>query len=83
MNTYVFTKRITEYMIQRKYSDLPDSKYAGLLQHYPQLTRPQQSLCTAPPTQVTHHIETRGTPVCSKARRLAPEKYQAAKEEFD
>lgn len=31
---------------------------------------------------IMHFIETRGQPVCEKARRLSPDKYKIAKEEF-
>ena len=32
---------------------------------------------------VTHHIQTTGPPVASKSRRLPPDKFQAAKKEFE
>lgn len=32
---------------------------------------------------ITHHIQTTGPPICSKARRLSPEKLQLVKREFD
>lgn len=45
---------------------------------------------TSPPTMrseiqhnVTHHIQTKGPPVACKARRMAPDKLQAAKKDFE
>jgi hypothetical protein len=37
----------------------------------------------APTAISTHHIVTKGPPVNSKPRRLTPEKYEAAKREFE
>lgn len=61
------------------------SPYADLLQRYTDITDfnksgtpPQQ-----PTTQTTHHIETKGPPVASKPRRLTPDKFKAAKDEFE
>lgn len=61
------------------------SPYADLIQRYADITDFNKN--DGPPTQsttlTTHHIETRGPPVASKSRRLTPEKYRAAKEEFE
>lgn len=61
------------------------SPFADLLQRYTDITDFNRS-GTPPPqptTRTTHHIETKGPPVASKPRRLTPDKYKAAKEEFE
>lgn len=58
-----------------------DSRYRHLLQRYANLTRPSPAYMSKY-VGVEHHIETKGAPIRSKARRLPPEKYRAAKEEF-
>lgn len=55
--------------------------YHKILAEYPNLLRPNLGndlKCHS----VTHHIETRGPPVHSKARRLSPEKLSFLKKEF-
>lgn len=55
--------------------------YGDLLKRFPNITRP--SAAVQPIKHTTeHYIETTGQPVHAKARRLAPEKYKAVKEEF-
>lgn len=57
-----------------------DCPYAHLLREFPDITKP---IIRGPPrTVVEHHIETTGSPVTCKARRLPPEKYAKVKEEF-
>ncbi|GBM45662.1 hypothetical protein AVEN_237904-1 [Araneus ventricosus] len=60
-----------------------DSPHVKLLLKFSDITKPSQS---KPAFHVKHnteyHIETRGPPVFSKARRLDPEKLQEAKREF-
>lgn len=61
-----------------------DDEYNKLLKEFPDLTRPRSSR-NKPQAQhnVYHHIKTtEGPPVFCKARRLAPEKLQIAKSEF-
>ena len=57
-------------------------EYHGLLLRYPQLRRRQDDLPPAT-TTTAHVIQTRGPPVYSRPRRLAPDKFKAAKAEFD
>jgi len=57
-------------------------KYQHLLIKYKQLlTLPENKVI--PTTGTFHHIVTHGPPVTTKARRLSPEKYNAAKIHFD
>ncbi|XP_058122790.1 uncharacterized protein LOC131293731 [Anopheles ziemanni] len=58
------------------------SSMSDLLRKYPQLTSPDP-LGTTQHMGVSHRIETTGKPVSARARRLAPEKYDAAKGEFE
>ena len=59
-----------------------DNPYASLLKSFPTLTQPY--FTTDPANHhVTHHIETTGPPTYAKSRRLAPERYQTAKSEFE
>ena len=56
--------------------------YVALLSEFPTLTQ----VCTSDtPVQhdVTHHIETSGSPVSARPRRLAPDRLRAAKQEFE
>lgn len=55
--------------------------YYELLQKYPKVTRPS-SVLQEPRHNVEHVIETKGPPVTAKARRLPPDRYNAAKKEF-
>lgn len=55
--------------------------YYDLLKKYPAITRPSTTP-QAPSHSIRHFIETRGPPVYSKARRLPPERYNAARQEF-
>lgn len=55
--------------------------YYDLLRKYPNITRPSTVL-QKPKHQVQHFIETKGPPVTGKARRLTPDRYNAAREEF-
>lgn len=58
-----------------------DSPYQHILKKFPDLARPSaQAQITT--DSIYHYIETRGPPVTCKARRLPPERYKAAKEEF-
>lgn len=61
------------------------SPFADLLQRFADTTDFNKAGIppSQPSTQTTHHIETRGPPVTSKPRRLTPDKYKAAKEEFE
>ncbi|KAJ8731369.1 hypothetical protein PYW07_004533 [Mythimna separata] len=56
--------------------------YQDILKQYPDLLRPM-SLKTPAKHNVTHHIETTGPPLFARARPLPPDKYKAAKEEFE
>ncbi|GBN88126.1 Transposon Ty3-I Gag-Pol polyprotein [Araneus ventricosus] len=60
-----------------------DSPYVKLLLKFSDITKPSQPKpAFHVKHNIEHHIETRGPPVFSKARRLDPEKLQAAKREF-
>lgn len=56
--------------------------YQDILKQYPDLLRPM-SLKTPAKHNVVHHIETTGQPVFARARPLPPDKYKAAKDEFE
>ncbi|KFM77523.1 hypothetical protein X975_24810, partial [Stegodyphus mimosarum] len=58
-----------------------NSKYANLLQQYPDLTKPNLSVSTFK-HGVEHYITTRGQPVYTRARQLDPRQLQIAKQEF-
>lgn len=58
------------------------NKYEQLLSNYKKiLTLPENR--QIPATSTHHHIITNGPPVFAKARRLTPEKFKIAKEEFE
>ncbi|CAH8609818.1 unnamed protein product [Dicrocoelium dendriticum] len=58
-----------------------DSQYSSLLRQFPSLIRASNDT-SDPKHDVRHHIVTTGPPVTAKARRLRPDKLQAAKKEF-
>ena len=58
------------------------SEYLNILKEFPTTTQPvtKEKIVKH---NITHHIVTKGPPVYSKPRRLAPEKLKHAKSEFD
>lgn len=56
--------------------------YHDILKNYPDVLRPM-SLKQPAKHEVVHHIQTTGPPLYARARPLPPDKYKAAKEEFD
>lgn len=56
-------------------------KIKDLLRRYIEITRP--TALTNAFHEVRHYITTNGAPVAERLRRLAPEKYAAAKKEFE
>lgn len=62
---------------------LPDiTKYTSLLKKYPEIYKAETSF-VQPKHNVVHHIVTKGPPISARPRRLAPDKFQIAKKEFD
>lgn len=59
-----------------------DQAYYDILKEYPDVLRPM-SLKEPPKHDVVHHIVTTGPPLFARPRPLPPDKYKAAKEEFD
>ncbi|XP_064456883.1 uncharacterized protein LOC135367514 [Ornithodoros turicata] len=60
----------------------PTNEYDAILREFPTLTRPPN--CKAPVKHdVVHHIITTGPPVHVHPRRLSPEKFKVAKNEFE
>ena len=60
----------------------PKSEYLDILDEFPTITQPVTQERSVK-HNITHHIVTKGPPVYSKPRRLAPEKHKIAKSEFD
>nr|CAK6928658.1 unnamed protein product [Fasciola hepatica] len=56
--------------------------YGKLIAAYPAMFR-QAGPCSAKTTNVTHYIDTKGPPVFSKSRQLAPDKLRVAQAEFE
>lgn len=56
--------------------------YHQILARYPDITKPE-SFKNTPKHNVVHHIITQGPPVFEKPRPLNPQKYKAAKQEFE
>lgn len=61
-----------------------DTPYDTLCQEFPDVSRPELRQKPGQPTKhgIFHHINTTGTPVYSKFRRLSPEKLRAAKQAY-
>ena len=60
----------------------PKNSFEALLCHFPEVVQP----CTKEQPvrhSVTHHITTTGPPVSARFRRLPPERFKAAKQEFE
>lgn len=73
--------RLARVPVPTVYSVPTGEWYTSLLRRYPGVTRPL-SFVKEPKHDVVHHIETNGAPVTARARRLPPERYHAAKQEF-
>ena len=58
------------------------SEYLDILHEFPTITQPVTQERSVK-HNITHHIDTKGPPVYSKPRRLAPEKLKIAKSEFE
>lgn len=58
------------------------SQYHTLLHQFPNLTQPNR-VNTTVKHNVTHHVITKGPAVFARPRRLAPDKLQTAKNEFE
>lgn len=56
--------------------------FRKLLAEYREITTPPTMRCDVQ-HDVTHHIQTTGPPVACRVRRLAPDKLQAAKKDFE
>lgn len=59
-----------------------DHPFRDLLLEYREITLPSTMRVAVQEREVKHHIVTKGPSVASKARRLAPDKLDAAKKEF-
>lgn len=59
------------------------SKFDKILAAFPELTNPSHIPNERPNTKVFHYIETKGPPVFSKPRRLSPELFEVARQEFE
>ncbi|KAG8185230.1 hypothetical protein JTE90_002759 [Oedothorax gibbosus] len=59
------------------------SKFDKILAAFPELTNPSHIPNGQPDTKVLHYIGTKGPPVFSKARRLSPELFEVARQEFE
>lgn len=60
----------------------PTNQFTSLLAEFPSLTRPP-SFDQPVTHSVTHTIQTKGPPVRSRTRRLAPDRLKIARREFD
>ncbi|GFU40357.1 retrovirus-related Pol polyprotein from transposon 297 [Trichonephila clavipes] len=60
-----------------------NTKFDKVLKQYPELINPSQPINVDTSNQVYHHIETKGPPVFSKPRHLAPTILKAVKKEFE
>ncbi|KAK9304202.1 hypothetical protein QLX08_004362 [Tetragonisca angustula] len=63
------------------YKGQSNDKCINLLKQYIEITRPTQGFET-PKHKIHHHIITLGRPCAERPRRLAPDKFKAAGEEF-
>jgi len=61
---------------------LANNQFSKLLEEFKDITLLNSSPPQATTANVTHCIETKGSPPFARPRRLTPEKFQAAKSEF-
>lgn len=64
----------------------PANNFEAILAEFPAVTRPCTRPCTSEQPvrhDVTHHIQTTGPPVWARTRRLAPERLNITRKEFD
>ena len=57
-------------------------EYERIIRDFPSITRPYNHDLEIK-HDVTHHIETKGPPVCARPRRLPPERLKIARQEFE
>ena len=60
----------------------PVSEYERILRDFPSISRPYNNDVKIK-HDVTHHIETKGPPVCARPHRLPPEQLKIARQEFE
>ncbi|KAL1129531.1 hypothetical protein AAG570_012476 [Ranatra chinensis] len=72
--------RVSE-LLERRFSLKRHGPYDHILREFPTVTRPP-ALMDKVRHSVTHTIETKGQPVAAKPRRLTPDRYNIAREEF-
>ncbi len=58
------------------------TQYTDIINDYPGITQPKD-LPQIIKHDITHHIETTGPPVHGRTRRLAPERFKIARQEFE
>ena len=75
------SKHTPDYPINLSVPLPHEKKYSDLLAEFPDLLKPNFKEVTK--HNVTHKIEVTGQPVYCRPRRLNPERFQAAKREFD
>lgn len=66
-----------------RFFTLDDSKFSSILKDFPSITKELNFHETPVKHNVVHHIHTKGRLPVSRARRLDPTRYKAAKDEFD
>ena len=76
------TSSVTSSLVLSVLPKQPVSKYEKILSEYSSLTRPYNNDVEVK-HDVTHHIETKGPPVCARPRRLPPERLKIARQEFE
>ena len=60
----------------------PTNIFASIIAKYPAVFQPHLNSHSVV-HDITHHIQTSGTPICAQARRLPPEKLTVARQEFE
>ena len=76
------TSSVTSSLVLSLLPQQPMSDYERILREFPSITRPYNNDVEIK-HDVTHHIETKGPPVCARPRRLPPERLKIARQEFE
>ena len=81
--THLFSVGIIAYEAYSSISTIKeDTPFRELLNEFVEITRPIRFL-GATKHGVEHHIITKGPPIAERARRLTPEKFKIAKQDFE
>ena len=78
----ILTHHESDTPVSLKMLQSTGTRFDALIRDYPTITQPVYDTASVK-HRVTHHIETKGPPVVARPRRLAPDRLEIAKSEFE